>query len=328
MRDKLGVLYLILIFLVSCGSRKTIYLTTFDTILELKLYNISESKARMIEEITRTIATQLDTTFNIYNPTSTISRLNSDSVFSLSLWLKDIIKMAIDWSYKTEGAFEPTIGSVSLLWDFKAENPMPPPDSLIRKELVWVGREKIIIANDTIHKPIGTKLDLGGIAKGYFIDILYDTLVQITKKPFLINFGGNIRTHGKSFKIGIKHPRKNNSIIGYFTLPAEYSCATSGDYERFFLKDNRRYHHILDPRTGKPAYSICATTVITKTATDADCASTAIFVMGKEKGLDFANTTKELDCIIFVEKDGKLEYFISDRIKKKYRLNIMEEVKE
>ncbi len=300
---------------------------TFDTVLEVKLYGANKKEAKRIENVVKRIADRLDSTFDLFDSTSELSCVNSNEKSTISSEFRFALEKSIEWYNKTNGAFDPTVGALTLLWDFNSTNPFIPDDSLIIKALETLGVERLVVSGNELKKPVETKLDFGGIAKGYLVDVLYDTIKSLTKSPFLINAGGNIRVCGRDAVIGIRDPRKTDSVIGKFLLKDGYACATSGDYERYFIIGGKRYHHIIDPHTGKPREGICAVTVIARNGIDADCASTAIFVLGVEKGLKFADEENGLDCIIFVEKYGELRYYISNGMERKYKLKLAREVK-
>jgi thiamine biosynthesis lipoprotein len=139
----------------------------------------------------------------------------------------------------------------------------------------------------------------------------------------LVNAGGDIYSFGKKpgdrdWVIGVRHPRLSRTIVvETIRLPA---VATSGDYERFFIKDGVRYHHIIDPENGYPAHGCISVTVWAMTAMDADILSTSIFVMGPEKGLAFAESRENVETLIFYEKNGKVEAVMSSGIRDKVNL--------
>jgi thiamine biosynthesis lipoprotein len=155
-------------------------------------------------------------------------------------------------------------------------------------------------------------LDLGGIAKGYSIDRALHVLQQSGIQQALVNAGGDIRClgtkpDGSPWRIGIQHPRRPG-VLGVVELQ-NAAITTSGDYERFFVRDDAstheevRYHHLLDPQTGMPARGCQSVTILTKTAEAADVYSTAVFIMGPEQGLAFIEEDPDLEGMI-VRADG------------------------
>ncbi|MHB9030729.1 MAG: FAD:protein FMN transferase [Candidatus Latescibacterota bacterium] len=206
------------------------------------------------------------------------------------------------------GVFDPTIGPAKWLWNFENGGKIPESDALNRA-LKLVGLNKIEISGNRFRFTVpGMKLDFGAIAKGYAVDRMAAALRENGVKTALINAGGNIITIGRKpdnsdWVIGVRHPRKEETVL---VKPVPNTAvATSGDYERFFMKDGVRYHHILDPGTGYPAGKCIGATVWTSNAMDADALSTTLFLLGPEKGIEFAKKLK-VETLIYFEKDGRI----------------------
>jgi thiamine biosynthesis lipoprotein len=221
------------------------------------------------------------------------------------------------------GAFDPTIGPVKWLWDFESGGRIPDPGDLARAlPLVNLGKVEVQDNRFRFGEP-GMKLDFGGIAKGYAVDRMAVVLSRNGIKSALVNAGGNIITIGKKpgnqdWIIGVRHPRRDETIL-VEPLP-HIAVATSGDYERFFMKDGVRYHHILDPKTGTPVRKCISATVWTDNAMDADALSTTMFVLGPEKGIKLAEQLGNVEALIFFEKDGKIETVMSSGVVGKVKL--------
>jgi len=150
-------------------------------------------------------------------------------------------------------------------------------------------------------------IDPGGIAKGYAIDRAFKTLTSLGYKNLIVNAGGDLRTGGlknnQPWSIGIQHPRLTEKLMA--TLSGSGSAiATSGDYEKYFLHQGKRYHHILNPKTGFPAEGCQSVTVLGKEATTADAMATAVFVLGPEKGYALCQKIANVECLI-VDGEGK-----------------------
>ena len=224
----------------------------------------------------------------------------------------------------TGGAFDPTIAPVKWLWDFEIKRKVP-GDQEIQDKLRFVSFAQVKLNEDSIefaHPEI--QLDLGGVAKGYAVDRMIAVLKDGGITAGLVNAGGDIYSFGKKpgnvdWIIGISHPRLSLTIRPDKTIQLA-SVATSGDYQRFFMEDGIRYHHILDPSTGYPARECISVTVWAENATDADILATAIFVMGPEKGIELAESLDNVETLIFFEKDGKVGAVMSSGIKDKVRL--------
>jgi len=207
---------------------------------------------------------------------------------------------------QSHGAFSPSLGSLSLLWGFSTPAPpsRPPADADIRRALAGVGPERVQKLATPAHTWIRlheqTRLDFGGIGKGYAIDIGIAALRKHGIVHALINAGGDMRAIGRHgerpWHIGIKHPRQAGAVLATLDLEGDVSVVTSGDYERFFIYHGRRYHHILNPENGWPAEKSRSVTVMAKNATLADAWSTALFVLGP-KGLELLEK-RHMDALV------------------------------
>ncbi|MFH1312963.1 MAG: FAD:protein FMN transferase [Candidatus Eisenbacteria bacterium] len=202
----------------------------------------------------------------------------------------------------TRGLFDPTIGSVSRLWEFW-EGAEPPREASIKSALAHVGLEAYLSGRD----PGGTVFDLGGVAKGYAVDLGAETLRRLGFKSAIINAGGDLNLIGKRvdrrpWRIAIRHPRQSDGFIGYLDLE-DVSVATSGDYERCFIYDGRRYHHILDPRTGMPGGASTGVTVVGPSSCLSDALATGLFLLGPVEGLAVVESLEGIDAV-FVNAGG------------------------
>lgn len=194
----------------------------------------------------------------------------------------------------SDGAFDVTIGPLMELWGF-GKNPRIPSPEQIRSALELVGSRDLLLdeKNQTAFlRRRGMKLDLGAIAKGYATEKALQAIKKQGIRKALIDAGGNIRVlgsnpHNSPWRIGIKDPRKSDGIVAILSLE-DTSAVTSGDYYRFFEVGGKRYHHILDPRSGYPAVENMAVTAITTDAGLADILSTVFFILPPETALKTA----------------------------------------
>ncbi|GAB4389991.1 MAG: FAD:protein FMN transferase [Thermodesulfovibrionales bacterium] len=205
----------------------------------------------------------------------------------------EIIRESLFISEKTAGAFDPTIGPVIRLWDFRNET--VPEASTLRETVGQVDYREMKVdtaASTAFLARKGMSFDTGGIAKGYAADRAVEVLKSAGIKSGLVAVAGDIRAFGsrpggEPWRIGIRDPRPQDED-GYLMATIELrdeAVSTSGDYERFFIKDGVRYHHLLDPRTGYPAEGCRSVTVIAPKAVYTDGFSTGVFVLGPQKGL-------------------------------------------
>ncbi len=252
-----------------------------------------------------------------YIDTSEIGRANSlagkDSLV-ISSELAALLRQSLAYSDSSGGAFDITVGPLEVLWNILAPHPrVPSPDSVrIIRELV--GHRLVLLHGNTLYLPRkGMRLDLGAIGKGYAVDKAMDILARSGIQKAIVDMGGNlaVRWPGSNgwdstvATISVRHPRIEGSFLGTFRYGAG-GVSTSGDYERYFIADGKRYHHIMDPATGCPSLGVVSTTVVAPTAADADAISTTVFVLGRRKGMEFMKGKPGVDGFIVYESGDSL----------------------
>jgi thiamine biosynthesis lipoprotein len=220
----------------------------------------------------------------------------------------EVLSIAKGMADMTEGAFDPTVGALSKLWGYSGEAGEAPEDADIKDALKQVGFKGLAIDREGLSAGLmkkGMAINLGGIAKGYIVGKAVIALKGQGVKKGIVKAGGDMavwnEADDKPFNIGIQHPRKDGLLAEVQVLNS--AVATSGDYERFFIKNGKRYHHILNPKTGYPAEGVLSATVIAKDPARADALSTAIFVMGTEKGMALIERLPDTEGII-VDENG------------------------
>jgi thiamine biosynthesis lipoprotein len=208
---------------------------------------------------------------------------------------------ALAWRL-TGGEFDPTIGAVSRLWEFYPDSAPPDADSL-KAGLKAVGFGRYLAASRSPGGDIGPYvLDIGGVAKGYAVDLAARVIERLGFPAALINAGGDIRLVGHKpgggpWRIAVRHPRKQNEFIGCLEV-GPVSIATSGDYERCFTYEGVRYHHILDPADGMPARGAISVTVIGRDAGLCDALATGLFVLGGRRALALAESLPGIEAVV------------------------------
>jgi len=225
-----------------------------------------------------------------------------------------MIKRAIHFAELSGGLFDITIGPIMDLWGFGGEEYHIPPEDELKQALLLTGYQKIIVDEQakTVYLPgKGMVMDLGGVAKGYATDVAVQKLRALGIKSGIINAGGNIfvlgsKPDGSPWKVGIRDPRDKNGHLAVVDV-IDSAVISSGDYERYFEENGVRYHHIMDPSTGKQARGLMATTVIANNSMDADIFSTLMFVLGTEKGMEFKKTLPEVE-IVFTNDRKEITY--------------------
>ena len=236
-----------------------------------------------------TEASRIENLLSKYRKDSEISQLNQNGRLKVSPDTFYIIKKSKEFWQLSAGAFDITVAPLVDLWGFTNQKHNLPNEELIKAALKLVGSDKIILhENDSVieFKLHGMKIDLGAIAKGFAIDCAVRKLKEKNINSCLINAGGQVYAlgdkSGQPWKIAIQNHRKRE-IAATLELK-DASVSTSGDYEQFFLRNGKRYCHIIDPKTGHPVENgINSVTIVADSALEADCLSTAVFVLGKEK---------------------------------------------
>lgn len=267
-----------------------------DTLVTINVASDSKDKAekaidKAFDEIKR-----LEGLISFWSEDSEIAEINRKAGISpvkVSPMTLDLIEKALYVSERTGGAFDPTVGPLMRLWDFKKG--IIPDKRIIKDKLKLVDYREMVIdrANSTAFlRRKEMSFDTGGIAKGYAADLAVSVLKGEGIKGGLVAVAGDIKAFGtkpdgRPWLVGIRNPRpkdKNDEVIATIELK-DMAISTSGDYERFLIKDGKRYHHIMNPKTGQPAMGCQSVTVVTKDGVFTDGFSTAVFVLGPERGL-------------------------------------------
>ena len=217
----------------------------------------------------------------------------------------------------TSGAFDAGLGAVIDAWGFNRGKAAVPSASQLMKALKNSGWRHVRLEEGfRVRRTAPVQFDFGAIAKGYAVDRAVTVLRRNGMVEALVNAGGEIRSTGGTWLIGIQHPRKQGEMIRRLKL-REMAVATSGDYEQYFEADGKRYHHILDPRTLQPARSCQSVTVIAREGVWADGLDTGIFVMGPERGMELVEQLPDVEAII-IDAEGHL--LVSSGLKQRVRL--------
>ncbi len=310
-------LFLIIVILFFIFYRKpSVYRYTrsqLGTVINITIIAYSEDKAAKTSQKAFTEIERIENLMSPYRVNSDIYKINNNA-YNETVKVSEESFNLIRKSYKvaelTNGSFDITFASLSQVWDFNKDNFTPPSEPVIRKLLPDLGYKNLVLdpANYTVRfRKKGTKIGLGGIAKGYAIKRGIQVIRNAGIENAILEAGGDVQVIGDKFnqkwRIGLRHPRTDDLILA-IELDDMDSIATSGDYERFRMYNGIRYHHILNPKTGFPAKTFSSVSVISKDPTDADIFATAFFVMGKNKAVDLLKQRKDLKAI-FVDLDLK-----------------------
>ena len=278
-----------------------------DTLCTIQVPNeagVSKTEAAIGRAFDR--MAEIDGKFNCVNPESPLYKFNKARVPITDPEIAGVVGRALAISRETGGAFDITVQPLVDLWGFffasVSSRTVPSPQS-VRRALSFTGWRRITIKNGAVFAADkNVRIDLGGIAKGYAIGEAVKVLKAAGVGSALILAGGQVQVFGSAapgvpWKVGVRNPRKEGYIAG-LGFDSETGISTSGDYERFFEVDGVRYHHILDPKTGYPARGVMSLSVVTTDPVRADALSTALFVMGPERALEFAKRRHGIEVII------------------------------
>jgi thiamine biosynthesis lipoprotein len=240
-----------------------------------------------------------------------INQQAADHEIKISDEIYQLIDKSLEISRASDGAFDITFASVGYLYDYR--NRIHPTEKNIKNNLPAINYQHIKLNPDNKTIKFNNKnvrLDFGGIAKGYAVDNAISILKKCGIKSGMVSAGGDSRVlgdrNGEPWVVGVQHPRQKNKVV--VRLPLSNSAiSTSGDYERFFFDDGKRYHHIINPATGTPAENTWSATVIGNDATTTDALSTTLFILGAEKAIELIETYEGIDAVIIDDK-GKMHY--------------------
>lgn len=312
------LLALLILFFCSCShGTENLYERSFYSMgstVELKLYSPSEELFHRIVDACVERTREIDWLFSNYRDDSVLAQVNRNAgVAPVSVpgeFLR-LVRTSIRYSELTEGAFDITVGSLFELWRAETKAGRLPARSRIRDALGCTGFQKIKI--DEVKSQVSldgdcVRLDFGAIGKGYAVDEMVKIARENGITRGLVNFGGNIYAMdppaGRKFwDVGVRKPGSGNKIISKLDL-VKKGVATSGDYERYFEHEGKRYSHIINPKTGWPAQDATSVVAVSRSATEADVFSTAVSVLGPRGAKMFVRKDKSLGFLV-VGKNGE-----------------------
>lgn len=291
-----------------------------DTVMNITAYG--EKAEEAVQECVQYIS-GLEAAISRTLEDSEISQLNNadGEPTELSEQTAEILSDALEIAQKTEGAFDPTVATLSDLWQIGTEDAHLPEEQEIQDALAPVGYEKVSQDGTTVTMEPGTRIDLGGIGKGYAADHVVEILKSYEIERAIISLGGNIyafgsKDDGVDWKVAITNPDNEQEYLGTLSV-SDTSIVTSGDYERYFEQDGKRYCHIFDSATGYPAETdLRSVTVVTPDSTTADGYTTALFVMGHDKAIEFCEQNG-IEAVL-VRDDHTV--YVTDGIKDRFEL--------
>jgi thiamine biosynthesis lipoprotein len=257
---------------------------------------------------------RIDALMSPYKDDSELSQLNREAATGpqpIGPELSALIARSLEVSELTRGAFDITYASVGHLYDYR--NRERPTGEAVTERLPAIDYRHLRLdraAGTLAYADAKVRIDLGGIAKGYAVERAVALLRERGFRHALVSAGGDTRLlgdrHGRPWIIGVRDPRSEGEVVVRLPLEDE-ATSTSGDYERYFLEDGERYHHILDPRTGGSAREVQSVTVIGPDATLTDALSTSVFVLGVERGVALIDGLPDYEAIL-VDAAGRMHY--------------------
>ena len=292
-------------------------LLAMDTVMELRVYGGSEELLGQAEQRIRALEGLLSVT----DPGSELYQLNQTGTADLSSDTAALLERALELCRETEGALDLSIYPVVRAWGFTTGVYRVPGEKELAGLLARVDYSQISLTpSGAVSLPEGMEMDLGGVAKGYTGDRVVELLREAGITSALLSLGGNVQTlgtkpDGSDWSVAIRAP-EGEGYLGVLSV-SDQAVVTSGGYERYFEENGKTYHHIIDPATGYPADNgLLSVTVVAKAnGPDAsgagngamcDAFSTALFVMGEEKALDFWRTGGYDFDLVLVTADGRV----------------------
>lgn len=275
-----------------------------DTVIEISLWGSGSVPAEAAVDSAKAAIAEVESLFG-YGLVDT----RSDSAVMRSPVFAELLSLSREVHDVSGGLFDPTVGAVTSLWSFWEDAAPPHADSL-SAALGHVGLERYLAGKGDAW----FILDLGGIAKGYAVDEAVGAIRRLGFESAIVNAGGDLvlvgrHPEGKPWRIAIRHPRRHDEFLGYLDL-VDRAVATSGDYERYFIYEGTRYHHLIDPGTGMPGRLTNSVTVVTDNAGLSDALATGLFLMGPGAGLKVAESLEGVEAV-FAHAGGESLYVTS-----------------
>ncbi len=321
----IGILFVVVlsVFIVRYGKmqkpEEPITATAFklNTVVKVTIYDSQDEK---ILQDALALCDKYEKIFSRTRTDSEIYLLNEgklpqeDGYYILSEECAELIGKGLYYSELSGGAFDITIEPLSSLWDFTSGEKQIPDSQTLVEAQKHVGYEKVELKGNKIRfQEDGMRLELGAIAKGYIADKIKEFLISEGVESAVIDLGGNVlcigaRPDGEAFRVGIQKPFADRNETVATAGIRDRSVVSSGIYERYFEKDGKLYHHILNPKSGYPYENgLTAVTILSDESVDGDGLSTVCFALGLEKGLELINSLPDTQAV-FITEDGELHY--------------------
>lgn len=303
-----ALLALCVLLLCACTKKAapdTLELFAMDTYMTLQVYGGKDVLPSLSQEIGT-----LDRLLSATNQSSQLYALNRDGAAVCDPDLTELLSESLSLSERTGGALDVSVYPAVMLWGFPADDFRVPDNAELAEALSHIGADHVHLSGSTVTLDAGTMLDFGAVAKGYCARKCLALLEASDATAAILSLGGNIQTYGSKpggdWVIGITDPTGQADYFATLSLSGTRAIVTSGSYQRYFEQDGKRYHHILDPKTGRPAKSrFLSVTVVCDDGMTADALSTALFVMGLERAADFYRESNDFEAV-FYSDDGSV----------------------
>jgi ApbE family protein len=328
MKRIISLIFLILlvagtIFILSRSKYQTSQGEIFGTTYHVR-YNSTQNLDKEIEqELFR-----VDTIFSLFKENSLLSRFNrGEDKGKGNTLFAEVIKLSLEISNETEGAFDITVAPLVNAWGFGFKNKQPLSNKQVDSLQKLVGYQHLSFNGKELTKDIlNLQIDCGAIAKGYAVDRIAKLLSDKGCQNYMVEIGGEVvvkgnNDKGEKWKIGINKPTQHAlpTEEDLQTLLSLTNCgiATSGNYRNFYIKDGKKYAHSIDPKTGYPVqHSLLSATVISQSCAKSDALATAFMVMGLDKAKAFVETHKDIQVyFIYADEKGNYQVWMSDGMK-------------
>ena len=313
---QLTTLYTVLIFTCSCASAQwfTYQQAIMGTSTAVELFAKTPQQADQCSQLVFDEMKRIDALMSPYIEQSELAKINRGAgqhTVKISRELFNLIQRSIEFSQLSNGAFDITFASVGYLYDYRIKQ--HPTDRQIKHQLNAINYKNINLneAQTSISfSNKNTRIDLGGIAKGYAVDNAIKILKDCGIRNALVSAGGDSRIlgdkNGRPWIMGVRHPRDKSKVVVSIPL-SDSAISTSGDYERYFIENGRRYHHIIKPSTGQSANQTWSASVMANKAITSDALSTTLFVLGTEKAMKLINSLDNIEAVV-IDAKGKMFY--------------------
>ncbi len=319
MRKTYKILAFLLIFallpLVSCAKKddyQTKYIFAMDT--DINIHISADGDVRELFSLCERLIYSIEDKLSKTRTCSDVYRLNAGERVKCDEVTLAVLERAQTAYELSDGAFDPTVAGLVEMWRKCEEINALPSEDRLAAELSRVGFERLHIENGETWLETGTKLDLGGVGKGYaetaVAELIKENAHAFGVRGFMLDFGGMVgvfgeKANGENYRVGLRDPDNAKKNRGRVEL-AEGFVSVSGDYERYVTVGGEKYHHIIDPKTGYPAQNgLRSVTVISDDGATADALSTALFVMGLERALELCER-EDIQAVFFLS-DGEVK---------------------